>query len=119
MFATMRAQGLYPPFYFSRRDSIVVYLLNEERPPVWEQVSDWIDRNGFITNGQLCRIASVDTLKASKMLKKWVELEMLEVDMSKGKKNASYRKAGSAAEKKVIGLLSGLSDNKKEQSLKL
>jgi ATP-dependent DNA helicase RecG len=117
MFATMRAQGLYPPFYFSRRDSIVVLLLNEERPPIWEQVSNWIDRNGFITNGQLCGIASVDTLKASKMLKKWVGMEMLEVDMSKGKKNARYRKAGSAAERKFIGLLSGLSDNKKSSSL--
>ncbi len=40
------------------------------------------------------------------MLKKWVDLEMLEVDMSKGKKNARYRKAGSSVEKKVIGLLS-------------
>ncbi len=119
MFAAMRAQGLYPPFYSLRRDSIVVYLLNEERPPIWEQVSNWIDRNGFITNGQLCKIASVDTLKASKMLKKWVDLEMLEMDMSKGKKNARYQKAGSAAEKKVIGfgLLSGLSDNKKSPLL--
>lgn len=117
MFATMRAQGLYPPFYFSRRDSIVVFLLNEERPPIWEQVSNWIDRNGFNTNGQLCSIASVDTLKASKMLKKWVGMEMLEVDMSKGKKNARYRKAGSAVERKFIGLLSGLSDNKKSPSL--
>jgi hypothetical protein len=51
------------------------------------------------------------------MLKKWVDLEMLEVDMSRGKKNACYRKAGSAAEKKVIGLLSGLSDNKKSPLL--
>lgn len=112
MFATMRAQGLYPPFYYSRNDSIAVLLLNEERPPVWEQVSNWIDRNGFITNGELCRIASVDTLKASKMLRKWVELEMLEMDISMGKKKALYRKVGSAAGKRVISSLSGLSDNK-------
>lgn len=117
MFAAMHAQGLYPPFYFSRRDSVVVSLLNEVRPPVWEQVSEWITRNGFITNGQLCRIATVDTLKASKMLKKWVELEILEVDMSKGKKNARYQKAGSEVEKKEIGLLSSLSDNKKSSLL--
>ncbi|RJQ39914.1 MAG: hypothetical protein C4550_04370 [Nitrospiraceae bacterium] len=117
MFAAMQAQGLYPPFYSSRRDSVVIFLLNEERPPVWEQVSEWINRNGFITNGQLCRIATVDTLKASKMLRKWVELEMLEVDMSKGKKNARYRKAGSEADGNVIGLLSGLSDNKKSPLL--
>ena len=51
------------------------------------------------------------------MLKKWVDMEMLEVDMSKGKKNARYRKAGSASERKFIGLLSGLSDNKESPSL--
>ncbi len=66
MFATMRAQGLYPPFYSSRRDSIVVYLLNEERPPIWEQVSDWIDRNGFITNGNCVRLLLLIRLRLQK-----------------------------------------------------
>lgn len=113
MFATMRAQGLYPPFYFVRKDSVVVLLLNEERPQVWEQVSGWIDRNGYITNKELCTIASIDTLKASKMLKKWVDMEMLEVDMSKGKRGALYRKAGSTAGKKFISPLSIQPDNKK------
>jgi hypothetical protein len=40
-------------------------------------------------------------------------MEMLEVDMSKGKKNVRYQKAGSVAQRKFIGLLSSLSDNKK------
>lgn len=113
MFATMRAEGLYPPFYFVRKDSVVVLLLNEERPPVWEQVGGWIERNGYITNRQLCTIASIDTLKASKMLKKWVEMEMLEMDISKGKRGACYRKVGSTTGKKFISSLSGLPDNEK------
>ena len=43
---------------------------NEERSAIWEQVSDWIDRNGSISNRELRRIAGIETLKASKMLKK-------------------------------------------------
>ena len=59
-------------------------LLNEERPPVWEQVSDWMERNGTLANSDLCRIAAVDTLKASKMLKRWVEQGVLTRDDSGG-----------------------------------
>lgn len=112
MFATMRAVGLYPPLYLVKNESVIVYLLNEERPPVWEQVTAWIDRQGHITNKDLCTIAGVDTLKASKMLKNWVELEMLEVDMTKGKRGARYKKAGSAREPRLFGPLSDIADNK-------
>jgi ATP-dependent DNA helicase RecG len=98
MFSTMRAVGLYPPFYFTRpvlqQDAVMVMLLNEERPPVWEQVSDWLDRKGFITNPILCKIAKTDTLKTSKMLRKWVSQGMLTPDMSKGKRHARYFKSG-------------------------
>ncbi|HLF98071.1 MAG TPA: hypothetical protein VI457_13085 [Methylococcaceae bacterium] len=44
-------------------------LLNLEGPPVWDEVSHWTDRKGSIAHADLCRIAVVDTLKASKMLK--------------------------------------------------
>lgn len=116
MFATMRAVGLYPPLYQTRpsisQDAVIVLLLNEERPAVWEQVSDWIDRHGFITNRDLCKIAGVDTLKASKMFKKWVYTEMLVPDMSKGKRGAHYRKIGTEKEQEFIFPLSRLTDNK-------
>lgn len=96
MFAEMRAANLYPPFYSENRDtaqaSVVVSLLNEERPPIWEQVSDWMDRNGPLANSDLCQIASVDTLKASKMLKRWVEQGVLSRDDSAGKRHTVYRK---------------------------
>ncbi|MFZ5766854.1 MAG: ATP-binding protein [Thermodesulfobacteriota bacterium] len=96
MFAEMRAANLYPPFYSEKRDvaqpSVVVRLMNEERPPVWEQVSDWMDRNGALANSDLCRIAGVDTLKASKMLKRWVEQGGLLRDDSAGKRHTVYRK---------------------------
>lgn len=96
MFAEMRAANLFPPLFAEHKDaaqpSVVVTLLNEARPPVWEQVSDWIDRNGPLSNGALCKIAGVDTLKASKMLKRWVEQGVLARDDSGGKRNTVYRK---------------------------
>lgn len=97
MFAEMRAANLFPPFYAEHRDaaqgSVLVTLLNEERPPIWEQVSDWIDRNGPLSNSVLCGIAGVDTLKASKMLKRWVEQGVLIKDDSGGKRNTIYLKS--------------------------
>lgn len=96
MFAEMRAANLYPPFYGENRDatqpSVIVSLRNEERPPIWEQVSDWMDRNGPLANSDLCQIAGVDTLKASKMLKRWVEQGVLLRDDSTGKRHTVYRK---------------------------
>lgn len=96
MFTVMQANCLYPPQYRELREqaqeAVVVTLLNEERPPVWEQVSDWMDRNGPISNGELCAIAGLDTLKASKLLKRWVEQGLLTPDPTKGKRNMVYLK---------------------------
>jgi ATP-dependent DNA helicase RecG len=100
MFAEMRANNLYPPMYrettATAQPSVTVTLLNEERPPMWEQVSDWIDRNGPIGNSDLCAIAGVDTLKASKMLKRWVEQGVLFADPERGKRNMVYFKPAPA-----------------------
>lgn len=116
MFSVMRASNLYPPQYREMRDQaqecIVVTLLNEERPPIWEQVSDWIDRNGPIANGDLCQIASVDTLKASKMFKRWVEQGLLVAHTSGGKRNTTYSKPATESEAGAPGLLVLLPDNK-------
>ena len=96
MFNLMRAENLYPPQYRELGDqaqeAISVMLLNEERPPVWEQVSDWMDRNGPIANSDLCQIARLDTLKASKQLKRWVDQGLLVADPTRGKRNMVYRK---------------------------
>lgn len=84
-------------------------LLNEERPPIWEQVSDWMDREGPIANSDLCQIAGLDTLKASKMLKRWVDQGLLVADPSRGKRNMVYSKPGRQASG---DLLAGGADNK-------
>lgn len=115
MFAEMRAANLYPPFYSENCDtaqpSVVVSLLNEERPPIWEQVSDWIDRNGPLVNSDLCRIAGVDTLKASKMLKRWVEQGVLLRDDSAGKRHTVYRKPMPDSDSRAAHSLSLALDN--------
>jgi ATP-dependent DNA helicase RecG len=96
MFNVMHTHNLYPPQYREIREqaqeAIVVTLLNEERPPIWEQVSEWIDRNGPIANSKLCKIAGMDTLKASKLFKRWVEQGLLVADTSGGKRHTHYSK---------------------------
>ena len=97
MFGEMSAAHLYPPQYRQTIDTAVegvaLTLLNEERPPAWVEVSDWIDRNGPIANADVCRIAAVDTLKASKMLKGWVDRGLLAPLPGRARSNAAYRKA--------------------------
>ena len=102
MFQVMREHSLYPPQYLERRDqaqqAVMVTLLNEERPPIWEQVSDWMEQHGPIGNSQLCRIAKLDTLKASKQLRRWVEQGLLVADPTRAKRNALYFKPATAVD---------------------
>ncbi|MBU1360094.1 MAG: putative DNA binding domain-containing protein [Gammaproteobacteria bacterium] len=115
MFNLMKISGLYPPQYRELREqaqeAISVTLLNEERPPVWEQVSDWMDRHGPIANGDLCAIADLDTLKASKQLKRWVDQGLLVADPNRGKRNMVYRKPAANGDDDTFDLLSGAADN--------
>lgn len=118
MFSLMRASNLYPPQYRELREqaqeAISVLLLNEENPSVWEQVSDWIDRTGSISNSNLCQIASLDTLKASKQLKRWVEQGLLESDAGRGKRYIVYRKPTSETREQSWPLSTG-ADNENQK----
>ncbi len=118
MFSVMRAYNLFPPIYREVREAaqelIAVTLINEERPPVWEQVSDWIDRNGPIGNADLCKITHLDTLKASKLLKRWVLQGVLVADPSKAKRNMVYNKPVQGSLEIESGLLSGCLDSKQK-----
>ena len=74
MFAEMSAAKLYPPQYTQNTDAevetVTVTLLNLERPSVWDEVSDWIDRNGSIANAELCKIGG--GRKRSRRRRCWV-----------------------------------------------
>ncbi|MDR1989995.1 MAG: hypothetical protein LBQ09_07155, partial [Acidobacteriaceae bacterium] len=115
MFDVMRANNLYPPLYRELREqvqaAVMVTLLNEERPPIWEQASAWIDLRGPLANSDLCQIASIDTLKASKMLKRWVEQGLLVANTAGGKRNTTYSKPTTELGIGTAGSLSFPPDN--------
>ena len=116
MFAEMAAAKLYPPQYAQNLDaaveSVTVTLLNLERPSVWDEVSAWIDAHGSIANAELCKLAGVDTLKASKMLVTWRDQGLLMALPDRAKRNMAYSKV----EVEAPDLLSSGLDNKLENS---
>ncbi|MDX1253203.1 MAG: hypothetical protein IDH49_13325 [Gammaproteobacteria bacterium] len=115
MFSLMQTSDLYPPFYRELRDqaqeAVSVTLLNEARPPMWEQVSDWINRNGPISNADLCQIAGTDTLRASRMLKRWVEQGVLVQAEGRAKRNMVYHKPVQNGREDEPRLFADTSDN--------
>lgn len=114
MFAEMAQAELYPPQYRQSADtaveSVTVTLFNLKRPSVWDEVSDWLDRHGAITNADLVQIAKVDTLRSSKMLTSWREQGLLEALPGRGKRNMAYSKPSQADAN--LSLLSESEDNK-------
>ncbi len=115
MFAQMAQASLYEPLYREQLDAAVptllVTLLNEERPALWVQVSDWIDRNGPIVNGKLRDISGLDTLAASKQLKQWVLQGVLVALPAASRQQASYTKPELAGLVDLAGSLSLDLDN--------
>jgi ATP-dependent DNA helicase RecG len=73
-------------------ESVTVTLLNLARPSVWDEVSDWIDREGPIANSKLRDISGMDTLAASKQLKTWVAQGVLVALPAASRQMASYTK---------------------------
>jgi ATP-dependent DNA helicase RecG len=96
MFFEMAAAKLYPPQYRQSPDagveSVTVTLLNLERPSAWDEVSDWIDRNGPIGNANLRFITQWDTLTASRQLRNWVSQGLLVALPSPSRQQARYTK---------------------------
>ncbi len=117
MFAQMSAANLYEPLYREQLDAaiptLVLTLLNEERPPLWVQVSDWIDRNGPIVNAKLREISGLDTLAASKQLKQWVVQGVLVALPAASRQHASYSKPDLTNPDNLTGSLSLALDNEK------
>jgi len=118
MFAEMAQAELYPPQYRQNTgaavESVTVTLFNLKRPSAWDEVSDWIDREGAIANADVVRIAGVDTLKASKMLTGWREQGLLVALPGRAKRNMAYTKPSVADG--PISLLSHLEDNNDDGS---
>jgi len=89
--------------------SYVCILQNENRPTAWEQVSDCIDKQGFISNKEVRKILGTDdVLRASKYLKEWVGRGLIEVvNPHQGTKVRAYAKPGILQESFLFSKLSG------------
>jgi len=98
MFGTMWDTGLYPPLYMTRprieRESVLVYLFNENRPSLWEQVSQYIDQHGSIGNAEVRQLMGRDdALAASRQIRSWVTRGLLVVtNPHAGKRVRRYAK---------------------------
>jgi ATP-dependent DNA helicase RecG len=105
---------LYPPQYRQNTDvaveSVTVSLFNAKRPTAWDEVSDWLDRRGSITNADVVRISKLDTLKASKLLTSWRDQGLLAPVPGRGKRNMAYSKPNGGGQAE-LGLLSEGEDN--------
>lgn len=113
MFSEMASAELYPPQYKQNAEtaveSVTVTLFNLKRPTAWDEVNDWIDRQGSIANADVVRIAGVDTLKASKLLATWREQGLLVAVPGRAKRNMAYTKPNGVDTE--LTLLSALEDN--------
>ncbi|HEX6987810.1 MAG TPA: ATP-binding protein, partial [Planctomycetaceae bacterium] len=113
MFGTMREAGLYPPVYFTRpridREAVVVHILNNHRPTVWEQVSRYIDQHGTIGNSEVRQLLdTTDTLGVSKLLKHWVDQGLLVVANPEAGRNVRrYTKPDFEADDDFFSILLG------------
>ncbi len=97
IFTSMDQENLYPPIYKEtdtvERETVQVTLRNETRLPEWKLVHDVLVKRGTIKNVDVRQIFNIDSvLKASKLLKKWVEAELIEIaNPEGGKRNREYR----------------------------
>jgi ATP-dependent DNA helicase RecG len=118
MFSEMAQAELYPPQYRQNTDvaveSVTVSLFNAKRPTAWDEVSDWLDRHGSVTNADLVRISRLDTLKASKLLTSWRDQGLLVPIPGRGKRNMAYSKPSGEGQAE-LGLLSDAEDNNGEK----
>lgn len=103
MIEVMDKARLFPPMFRTSpdlpREAVEVVLRNEAKPTIWGQLSDYLDRHGLVGNREVRRLLDTeDSVSVSKLLKRLVELRVLEVaNPDEGKRARRYRKAGGSA----------------------
>ncbi len=113
MYQTMGQSNLYPPVFLTRPDiadeAVIVFLFNEVRPSIWDQVHDYLKKNVDIGNAQVRRILRTDDpIKASKTLKNWVKLGLLVIsNPDAAKQSRRYRLPGVTPEQGLFSKLFG------------
>lgn len=113
MFETMEKSDLYPPIFLTQptieSESVFVFLVNQLRPSIWDQVSQYLIDHGSIGNTEVRKILKTDSpIKASKALKNWVKIGLIEpVDESAAKQNRRYRLSGISPDQNLFSKLLG------------
>lgn len=116
MFETMGQAELYPPIFLTRpeiaKEAVIVLLLNELRPGVWDQVYQYLLKNKDIGNAEVRRILKTDDpVRTSKTIKKWVTRGLLvHSDPNAAKQNRRYRLPGVPLEQNLFSKLLGKHD---------
>jgi ATP-dependent DNA helicase RecG len=116
MFDTMWRSQLYVPLYLTRpqleRDAVLVVLLNENRPSAWDQVNEFIDKHGSISNSEVRKIIPQGgVLEASKQLREWVQKGLLVVvNPAAAKQHRRYAKPSTPPEVPLFSKLLGKQD---------
>jgi ATP-dependent DNA helicase RecG len=122
---TMARADLYPPLFLTApdlpREAVVVYLLNEARPSTWDQVEGYLEKYGEIGNAEVrVLLRTDDPVRASKLLKSWVDLGLLVIaNPQAAKQRRRYRLPGKPREAALFSLSFGkqLDLGKKSESL--
>ncbi|MFH1857100.1 MAG: RNA-binding domain-containing protein [Candidatus Omnitrophota bacterium] len=96
MRAEMDKHNLYPPIYITYpiiKDSVCCMLLNTVRVSEWDKVYSYLSKTAkYIANEDVRKIlGKSDTVKVSKLLKKWVDQGLLVRTNSNSKRNIKYR----------------------------
>lgn len=114
MFDTMERSNRYPPLYLTRpdipRESVLCVCFNEARPDTWTQVEHYLSTHADIGNIEVrTLLRSEDSVRASRLLKRWVDLGLL-VSAAPGasKRKRRYRRPGNPS---PPGLFSQAPDN--------
>ncbi len=97
MFELMRKHNLYDPIYLPQHiipNSVEVILHNLQKIEYWDVVNNYLTKNNHITNQEARSITGIsDTLAMTRLLKKWVEQWLLDVEWEK--RYTVYKKKGS------------------------
>ena len=97
MFTTMAEHNLYEPIFAPAKthpNTVLVSLVNMQRINYWDTVSQYLDKNGLITNREVREITAIhDTLQVTRLLSDWVAKGLLEKRGGRTR-GAYYAKAG-------------------------
>lgn len=96
MRAEMNKYNLYPPVYITYpiiKDSVCCVLFNAERVSEWDKVYSYLSKKAkYVANKDVRKITgNADTIKVSRLLKRWVEQGLLMKIDTGAKKTAKYR----------------------------